>query len=224
MLLGVALYAFTANQVSSREADAVEARQAADAAEAEAGALAPFGDFRQVKDTRVEAVRTLAEGRLDWERLTRELAYVLPRGVRLDSVEGSTTGESADSGGSSASAPAPAPPPESSAPASDDSTGAAPATPTADATGGPTVVLAGCAESQRTVAKAVVRLRRLNGAQDVTLQDSSAAETGGATSDGGTAAGCPAFTFNATVQLAPATTTTSGLEAKAVPAGLGGGV
>ena len=121
VLLGVVLYAFTANQVSSREADAVEARQAADAAEAEAGALAPFGDFRQVKDTRVEAVRTLAEGRLDWERLARELAYVLPRGVRLDSVEGSTTGEGADSGGSSASAPAPPPPPESSAPASGDS-------------------------------------------------------------------------------------------------------
>ena len=173
MLLGVVLYAFTANQVSSREADAVRGRQAADAARGGGRRTRPVRRLRQVKDTRVEAMRTLAEGRLDWERLARELAYVLPRGVRLDSVEGSTTGESADSGGSSASAPAPPPPPRVSAPASSDFDHRGAGHPGCRRDRWPHRRARGLrGRRPRTVAKAVVRLRRLNGAQDVTLQDS----------------------------------------------------
>lgn len=206
VLVAVVVYAFIANQVTAREDAAAEAAQAAADAEARAGALAPFGDFRQVRETRVASVRSLAEGRLDWERLWLELAHVLPPGVRLDSLEGSS--------GASESAAAPA--------TSDAST-------STSASDGPSVVLAGCAASQPMVAKMLVRLRRLNGAEEVTLQDSSAAAEGAASASSEAGAGggeCPGFTFNATVVLAPAGEVAAAAKAgveQNVPASLGGG-
>lgn len=93
LLVAVALYAVTANQVSSRSDEAARAQREADQAEARVAALSPFGKFAQVKATRVQSVKQLADARIDWERLTRELARVLPAGVSLTELGASTEAE-----------------------------------------------------------------------------------------------------------------------------------
>ena len=210
VLLAALLYMFTAWQATSREDEAARASVEAAEAEAEVASLAPFGDFRAVKDLRVEAVTNLAQSRIDWERLTRELALVLPRSTSLSSLEASTGAD--DAAGSESSS--------SSASTSE------------EAPEGPHVVLTGCAESQPSVARTLVRLRRLNGAEDVTLQESVKGTTGGVAagssgSEASAGAGeCPGgqYGFNATVVLAEPTPTTAGPDTDVnVPASLGGG-
>lgn len=204
VLLAALLYMFTASQVTSRESEA--ARVAAEAAEAEAevASLAPFGDFRAVRDLRVSSVTSLAQARIDWERLTRELAQVLPRSTSLTSLEGSTGAADSE--------------------ASEDTSSAS----STDAVvAGPNVVLTGCAKSQPSVARTLVRLRRLNGAEDVTLQESVNGATGGvdASTSAGTG-GCAGdqYGFSATVLLAEPAPTAAGPDTDVnVPASLGGG-
>jgi Tfp pilus assembly protein PilN len=81
--LAVFGYVMTANKTSSRNAEIATVRQQISAAEAESVTLQGFGDFAGVKEARLSAVKSLATTRLDWERLFRELAHVLPEGVWL---------------------------------------------------------------------------------------------------------------------------------------------
>jgi Tfp pilus assembly protein PilN len=83
LVLAVFGYVMTANKVSSHNSDIAAARQQITAAQAQAVTLEGFGNFAGVKEARLSAVQTLATGRLDWERLFRELAHVLPEGVWL---------------------------------------------------------------------------------------------------------------------------------------------
>ena len=83
LVLAVFGYVMTANKVSSHNSEIAEARQQIAAAQAQAVTLDGYGSFAGVKEARVSAVKTLATGRLDWERLFRELAHVLPDGVWL---------------------------------------------------------------------------------------------------------------------------------------------
>lgn len=196
VLVAVVAYALAAHQAVSREAEAARITVEADRAEALVAEIAPFGELSQVREQRIAEIRDLALGRLDWERLTRELALVLPRETWLTSVEGSAAGES------------------TGAPGTAEVTGA----PTA----GPTVALTGCAKSQPTVAKALVRLRRLDGASEIELQNSTKTDSAGGGSDVG---GCArAYGFQATIQLDPPVP--AALDPKGadrVPASLGGG-
>lgn len=202
VLVAALLYAFTASQVTSRLDEAARAEVEANEAEAEVAALAPFGDFRTVKETRVASVSALAQARVDWERLTRELAHVLPASVRLTSLEGSTTPEAAASSESAAPAP----------------------TDTATAPQGPSVVLTGCAESQPSVARMLVRLERLDAAEDVTLEESARDSSAAAAPSESGATGCGGYAFSATVLLAETTPDALGLEtSENVPVRLGGG-
>lgn len=200
VLLGALLYAFTAHQASSRAAEAADVAAEASEAEAEAARLAPFGDFHAVMDTRVASVSQLAQARIDWERLTRELAHLLPQSTRLMSFEGSTTPAAATTGTT---------------------------TPTSTTATGPSVVLAGCAESQPSVARTLVRLRRLEGAEDVTLEesgrdgDAAAVASTSSVASGDCGSG---YSFSATVHLSPVTADAQGLEtSEKVPVSLGGG-
>lgn len=95
LLLMTVTYVFVANQATSRQNDAAEASAEADRLEAEATRLGAFGDFSQVKATRMASVRQLAGSRFDWERLIRELSRVLPNGSWLQSVDASVAGEAA---------------------------------------------------------------------------------------------------------------------------------
>lgn len=83
LVLAVFGYVMTANKVSSRNSEIAAARQQIAAAESQSVTLQEFGDFAGIKEARLAAVKTLATQRLDWERLFRELAHVLPEGVWL---------------------------------------------------------------------------------------------------------------------------------------------
>ena len=210
LLVATVMYVVTANQVTSRKAETQELSAEADAAEQRAGALARFGAFREMKETRLASVGTLAAGRFDWERMSRELARVLPAGVWLTELDATATGAAASSSGGS-------------------STGAA-------GDQGPSLKLLGCAPSQEAVAEAMVRLRRLHQADEVTLVNSEREDS----ASGGTAvaapapaaaaaglAGCgtkrgrPNYKFEVSVKLAP--TPDSTLGGGSVPRSLGGG-
>jgi Tfp pilus assembly protein PilN len=204
LLVLVALYVLTSNQVNTRKEQAVEAKKEAAEAETRAGALGEFGDFSKVKVTRTASVRALADGRFDWERLLRELAHVLPAQTFLSEMNASVAAqEGEDSGGEAV-------------------------TLRADS-GGPRAKLKGCAHGQADVAKLMVRLGEMHGVEDVGLTqsargESEAGDSGGASSSG-SGGGCgPLYEFELVVAFKPAAPTAGGPESKEhVPARLGGG-
>jgi Tfp pilus assembly protein PilN len=83
LVLAVFGYVITANKVSSRNSEIAETRQQITAAQTQAVTFQEFGDFAGIKEARLTAVKSLATARIDWERLFRELAHVLPEGVWL---------------------------------------------------------------------------------------------------------------------------------------------
>ena len=95
VLLVMALaYVMTANGVNDKTTKAAEARQEADALEAQAAQLDSFTDFAQVKEQRLAAVVSAAQTRFDWERLMRELSRVMPAGSWLQTTQASVSGDS----------------------------------------------------------------------------------------------------------------------------------
>jgi Tfp pilus assembly protein PilN len=194
LLLMTGLYVLTANQVTSRTDDAAAASAEADRLEARTRELGAFGDFAQIKQTRVASVQQLADGRFDWERLVRELARVLPSGGWLQAVDASTTGELESAGTGTASTTAPAT--------------------------GPAAQLTGCMPRQSDVATLMLRLRRMHRVEDVTLKESSR-DVGG---DTPSLEGCGRFyQFDLTVAFGAPPQLEAPDGKKRVPASLGGG-
>jgi len=214
-VVAVLLYVLTLNSINQAKTDIANAKNETAQANAQAEQLGAYGDFAKVKAQRVEAVKQLAGTRMDWERLVRELAHVLPGGVWIQSASAADSAANAGTG-STASTSAP--------------TGTA--TPAAD---GPSVTLQGCATDQRTVADTLVRLRELQGATDVKLDHSAAPEpdsgsTGGSSTpsaggsgsgDCGKTNGRDNYEFEAVVTFEPVKPEPSKLGK--VPARLGGG-
>jgi Tfp pilus assembly protein PilN len=97
LVLAVFGYVVTANKVSSRNSEIAETRQRITAAQTQAVTLQEFGNFAGVKEARLTAVKSLATARIDWERLFRELAHVLPESVWLTGFESAAA--EADGGG-----------------------------------------------------------------------------------------------------------------------------
>jgi hypothetical protein len=143
LLVFTLVYALTANQVNSKRSATIEAKQEADRLQAHSAALGPFGDFAQVKQTRMASVRELAGGRFDWERLMRELAYVLPEGSWLQETTASATGDLGAAGGGGSASPSSS----SSSSASSPDGG----------NGQPSAELVGCTPRQSDVARMMVR-------------------------------------------------------------------
>jgi Tfp pilus assembly protein PilN len=211
LLLLVVFYVLTVNGVNTRKDQVARAKAETAQARARAGALSSYGDFSKVKETRVQSVKMLADGRIDWERLTRGLARVLPDRVWLTSASASATGtpSATGSGGTGAAAPTPAGVTDTN----------------------PKVQLVGCAPSHATVAVALVRLRELAGAKDVQLTEITRPEptqnaggggapaAAGGDSDCGQFGGVPAVKWGATVTFDGKT----GSAVTGVPKSLGGG-
>lgn len=104
VLAGLALaifgYVMTANKASSANAKIATAREQIQALDAQSVTLQGFGNFAGVKEARLSAVTDLATSRLDWERLFRELAHVLPERVWLTGFDAQASDpEAADAGG-----------------------------------------------------------------------------------------------------------------------------
>lgn len=236
VLVAVVLYVLTVNQVTTRQAETEGLRVKTQASEARSGSLANYGSFKEIAQTRLSSVQTLAAVRVDWERMSRELALVLPKGVWLTELNASGSGGEAASTGSSP--PSGASGSSSSSGAGGSSTGSSGASPSGG--GGPALDLTGCAPSQEAVAETMVRLRRVHQAEDVKLvsserskedggSEAGSADSAGASAAGasGAAAGCGktrrrgnyTFSINVILGALPAGTPQSGK----VPASLGGG-
>jgi Tfp pilus assembly protein PilN len=98
LVLAVFGYVITANKVSSANSELAQTRQRIAAAQSQAVTLQEFGDFAGIKQARLDAVTSLATARIDWERLFRELAHVLPESVWLTDFS-SQAAEDEDGGG-----------------------------------------------------------------------------------------------------------------------------
>ena len=149
LLLMVLLYVLTNNSLKDAKQKTAEARAEQQQAVARASQLQGYGDFAALKTSREAAVRGIAQVRVDYERLMRETALLLPKDVYLTQF--------------------------SAAPGADAAT-AASGTATAQ---GPQVTLAGCAPDHPAVATTLVRLRKLHNVADVELTSSTRGATGG---------------------------------------------
>jgi hypothetical protein len=242
-VLMVLLYALTVNGINDKKASVARTNSETAQAKKRAEELAPYGNFIQVKEQRVSSVKTLATGRLDWERLALGLAHVLPENVWLTKASASATG---DPGGSGSSKPptAAAPPTQAPAPpAGGDKGGSTPA-PTSAGTpkpvAQPKMLLSGCAPNHGQLAVALVRLRHLPAVADVELivarRPADAAPTAGAapgapSTSGAAVEGCGqvrkknALSFEASVTFnaQPGSTIQPGDDKHKVPTALGGG-
>jgi Tfp pilus assembly protein PilN len=200
LVIAVLVYVMSVNSINQAKGDIAQAQAQATQANAQADALGAYGNFAKVKQERIADVKKLAQNRVDWERVVRELAHVLPSGVWITKADAA----------------------ESAA----DATAATPST----VSSGPQVDLSGCAFSQPDVARAIVRLRELEGATDVSLDHSTrpeqqAGSSSSSSSAGGTACGehggQPNIEFAVTVTLDPATG--KPYAPGKVPTSLGGG-
>lgn len=158
LLVVVVVYVLTANGLTSKQDDLAELKSQTETAQQQAAALGSFDDFATIKATRETSITQLAQARLDWERLVRELAHVLPGDVFISSLEASA------------------------AAADKAATGTAGGT----AATGPSLKLSGCAPSNPDVATLMVRLRKLHRANDVTLSSSARGESTGVEGSCGT--------------------------------------
>ena len=211
LLVGVVVYVLALNQVSAQRGELARLTAETRAAEARTAALGAFGDFAAVKRTRLASVSALAEARFDWERLVREIAHLLPAGTWLTDLEATSTPQA-----TGATAPA--------------------AAASGTASTGPSLNLSACAPDQRVVAVALVRLRRLHGAEEVKLAESKrgSSESGQGVSSAGTADSAagdcgrtgtrPNYKIDVTIAFAPqARPEQVQGEDRRIPARLGGG-
>ena len=98
LLVMAVLYVVTNNQISDAKDKTAQAQAEEQVAQAKVGQLQAFGDFATLKASRESAVKGVAQQRVDYERLMREVALVLPHDTYLTSL-------SASSGGGTATGP-----------------------------------------------------------------------------------------------------------------------
>lgn len=91
ILAGVTALVLTGNQIDGRKAEVAQLEQARTAAQARATSLQAFAEFRSMQQSRTATVSSLAQSRFDWERVMRELTYVLPSDVWLVELEGTVS-------------------------------------------------------------------------------------------------------------------------------------
>jgi Tfp pilus assembly protein PilN len=196
-VLAMLAYAIVIGGVHSDESELASLKDETRTAQAQAEALRPYGEFAEMKQQRERSVRTVAETRFNYERLTRELARILPAGVWVGHM-----------------AVAPAEPEDSVVDAGADS--AVATQPLA-----PAMTISGCAPSQDVVADTLDRLRALTTATNVELGSSSQTTddasaptsssssssdkpylvSGSGATDGCNRSGRPRVAFDATVTL-----------------------
>jgi len=92
VILAVKLLLTTKNGIADKEAQVDQLNSDLDAATAEAGDLAPFTEFAELRTSREATIASLAQSRFDWERVMRELAVVIPEDVTLTNLNGSAVG------------------------------------------------------------------------------------------------------------------------------------
>lgn len=188
------LWATTSGRIADDRAELAQIQQRVAAAQARANELQSPGDVQQTRLVRTETVRMLAAQRQNWAATLDYLSRTLPADTTL-------TGLNASSGPVAGTAPV--------------------ATAAGSAGEGPTVVLNGCAPSQRAVARLMPRLRTVPDVVSVQLVSSNlAADEAAAAAGTGEASACAGATFvmNLTLQApAPVVGAAPGATAAAAP-------
>lgn len=153
----VATYTLTAKAVNDRTAKLADVQSRAVAAEARSTSLSGYTAFRQMRAQRVATVKSIAESRFDWTHAMHEVARTLPVDAALNSLRGTVTSGVPLTGGTTVSIRSALP---------DD----------------PAIEMAGCVPDQGSLAHMLVDLRRMDGVNRVTLQQSVRSDTLGAAS------------------------------------------
>lgn len=146
-LVFVTLIVTTDNTISSRRARLASLRSQLASEQALAGRLASYQRFEQLAQERAQTVRSIVQGRFDWQAAMSDLSKVVPASTALQSLS-ATVSPSTSAGGAATSSLRGA----ISAPAFD---------------------ITGCTQSQDDVARLMSRLRTINGVTRVTLQSST---------------------------------------------------
>ena len=161
LVVVMAVYVLTGNQVNSRKAELSSAAEEATTLEQQAAALKPYADFASLSQSRTQTVASLAASRFDWERTMRDLARALPENVWLTSLVGTVKpGVSFEGGGNGSNSLRAAMPL-------------------------PAIEILGCTESQSEVSRVIARLRTMRGVQRVSLGSSEKSESAGGPGGGG---------------------------------------
>jgi Tfp pilus assembly protein PilN len=190
-----AAYTLVGRSVDTKRSELADVTARAESTEAKAASYKQYQELSQLRQSRVETVKKLADSRFDWANAIREVARTMPAGSWVTSLR-ATVDPSAQVDGTP-----------------DQLRSAIPA---------PAIELAGCAKSQQGVAGVVAALRGITGVQRVTLsnaQKQDGAEEGAAASDSaGPSTGCGArpqfsltvfFTTPASSTATTATTATA---------------
>jgi len=142
----LAVYVLASNTVKQKQSDLADVTAQADAAAQAAAKLKPYADFEAMAKARVQTVRDLAAARFDWEQALRDLARAVPADVKLQSLNGDMG--LPGTGGSSTGDPL------------------------RGSIQAPAISLAGCATSQKSVARMLSHLRAVDGVTRVSLSKS----------------------------------------------------
>ena len=162
LVVAMAIYVLTGNQVNSRQGELANASQEATTLEQQAAALKPYTDFATLSQKRTQTVASLADSRFDWERAMRDLARALPENVWLTSLVGTVKpGVSFEGGGSGATGSLRAAMPL------------------------PAIEILGCTESHSEVSRVMARLRTMRAVQRVSLSSSEKSEAAAGPGGGG---------------------------------------
>jgi len=160
LVVMVGALAVTGRSVSDKKSDLANIEQQAAASEAKAASLKTYADFRKLRETRTETVRSIANSRFDWSFVLHELARIVPSNVWLTAVTGTVD---------------PSVPLKAKAASAD----------VRRALNAPALELLGCTTDQESVSRMLSALRQVDGVRRVALQSaqkSDAKGAGGATS------------------------------------------
>ena len=170
----VAAWGLAARSVAQSRSDLDRVTAEATAAEARAGELKPYAQFRDMRAKRVETVTSLSRSRFNWPFALREVSRVLPRDVWLTQVVGTVAPgvQIEDAGGGTT-------------------------TPLRSQLASPAIEIVGCTTGQQQVARYLARLRSVQGVTRVSLAqtekvdvaDSPTGSPGGGSGGGGSVSG-----------------------------------
>jgi Tfp pilus assembly protein PilN len=159
----------TSNKINSKTEELASIQSESQQQKQVADALRPYGQFADLQRARMAQVKTVADGRYDWERALRQLSKAIPRNVWLLSVGATrSSGVGLETGG------------EAGASAREN--------PNA-----PSFAINGCTYSQHAVARMMIRMRNLDDVTAVNLaksvrKDASDSADGPAPAEQGTQA------------------------------------
>jgi Tfp pilus assembly protein PilN len=153
LLAGVALLVTTGSEISEKKEEISTLRQRDAVAQQQAQELAPYVQFAELHQARVETVSSLADSRFDWERVMRELSKILPDNVWLTSLDASASPESSAEGGASSEASG--------------------ASSLRGSIAGPALEISGCSTGQKGVAGFASALKQIDGVTRVGVESSA---------------------------------------------------